>query len=151
MTGDPMTQHSNSRVARLNPEGLASPVMNLYAQISIAPAGRLAFIAGQVALDTNGTLQGGNDPIAQARQCFLNLQRAIDAVGATPADCVQMRIHVVDHHPGLIAPLFAAGRAVFGTDWPLCASTYLGVQRLGLPEWRVEIDAVVTVPEGKAP
>jgi predicted TIM-barrel fold metal-dependent hydrolase len=58
---------------------------------------------------------------------------------------------VVDHHPGLIAPLFAAGRAVFGTDWPLCASTYLGVQRLGLPEWRVEIDAVVTVPEGKAP
>ncbi len=142
-----MLHQLNTRVTRLNPEGLATPVMDLYAQISIAPAGRLAFIAGQVALDAEGVLQGGDDPIAQARQCFLNLQRAIHAVGATPADCVQMHIHVVDHRPALIAPLFAAGRAVFGTDWPLCASTYLGVQRLGLPEWRVEIDAVVAVPE----
>jgi enamine deaminase RidA (YjgF/YER057c/UK114 family) len=149
-----MTQHPNahaSRVVRLSPKGLASPVMDLYAQISIAPTGRLAFIAGQVALDADGVLQGGDDPIAQARQCFRNLQHAIQAVGAAPADCVQMRIHVVDHHPELIAPLFAAGRTVFGTDWPLCASTYLGVQRLGLSEWRVEIDAVVAVPTEAMP
>lgn len=143
-----MTQHLNrpdSQVVRLNPDGLAAPVMDRYAQISIAPAGRLAFIAGQVALDAEGLLQGGDDPIAQARQCFLNLQRAIQAAGATPADCVQMRIHVVDHHPALIAPFFEAGREVFGTDWPLCASTYVGVHRLGLPQWRVEIDAVVAL------
>ena len=139
-------QSTHDSVARVNPPTLAAPLMDLYAQITVAPAGRLAFVAGQVALDEHGVLQGSGDPVAQARQCFTNLRRAMQALGATPRDFVQMRLYVVDHAPALVGPLFAAGREVFGAEWPLCASTLLGVQRLGLPEWLVEMDAVIAVP-----
>jgi enamine deaminase RidA (YjgF/YER057c/UK114 family) len=136
---------SDGKVQRLNPATLAPPVMNLYAQVAIAPRGRLAYVSGQVALDEQGRLLGAGDHAAQAHQCFINLQRVMLALGATPDDFVQMKLHVVDHTPALIAPIFGAGQQVFGAQWPLCASTYLGVQRLGLPEWLIEIDAVIAV------
>lgn len=140
-----MPFRSSAPVTRLNPETLARPVMDLYAQIAIAPAGRLAFVAGQVALDEKGELQGAGDHAAQARQCFVNLRSAMEAVGATPGDFVQMRLYVVDHEPPLVGTIFDGGREVFGAQWPLCASTFLGVQRLGLPQWLIEIDAVIAV------
>lgn len=131
---------------RLNPATLAPPVMDLYSQVVIAPAGRLAFISGQVALDADGALVGAGDHAAQARQCFLNLRLALAALGAGPDRVVKMTIHVVGHTPQRIDDVFlVAGCAVFGADWPLCASTYLGVAALGLPEWLVEIDAVAAL------
>lgn len=136
-----------SQVSRINPPTLAPPVMGLYAQIMIAPAGRLAFIAGQVALDRDGTFVGPGDHAAQARQCFINIRDAVAAVGGVPADIVKMTINVVDHRAELIGPIFGAGQEVFGQDWPVTASTLLGVAALGLPEWLVEIDAIVALPE----
>lgn len=134
-------------VEYLNPATLAAPVMNLYSHVAVAPAGRLAFISGQVALDAAGALVGPGDHAAQARQCFANVRHALTALGAAPRDIAKMTIHVVGHTPERIVDIFmVAGRDVFGADWPLCASTYLGVAALGLPEWLVEIDAVVAVP-----
>ncbi|MFV3077999.1 RidA family protein [Niveispirillum fermenti] len=132
---------------KLNPATLAPPVMGLYAQIAIAPAGRLAFIAGQVALDVDGNLVGGDSHAAQARQCFANIAAALDALSVRPERIVKMTINVVGHHPGLIAPIFGAGRDIFGDAWPVTASMLLGVQALGLPEWLVEVDAVVSLPD----
>lgn len=131
---------------KLNPASLAPPVMGLYAQIAIAPAGRLAFIAGQVALDGDGNLVGAGSHEEQARQCFANIAAALAALDAHPSQIVKMTINVVGHRPALIAPVFGAGRAVFGDDWPVTASMLLGVQALGLPEWLVEVDAVVSLP-----
>lgn len=133
---------------KLNPPALPAPPMNLIAQVVIAPAGRLAFLSGQVALDAEGRLVGAGDHAAQARQCFANLKLALEALGAGPGDIAQMKIHVVDHRPERIPQVFIeGGQAVFGADWPLCASTYIGVAALGLPEWLVEIDAIVALPE----
>ncbi|MFV3126759.1 RidA family protein [Niveispirillum sp. KHB5.9] len=134
-------------IEKLNPATLAPPVMGLYAQIAIAPAGRLAFIAGQVALDADGNLVGAGSHEAQARQCFANIAAALAALGTGPERIVKMTINVAGHHPGLIAPLFGAGRDVFGDAWPVTASMLLGVQTLGLPEWLVEVDAVVSLPD----
>jgi enamine deaminase RidA (YjgF/YER057c/UK114 family) len=141
-----MSMAQDSRVSRIDPPTLAPPVMGLYAQIMVAPAGRLAFIAGQVALDVEGRFVGTGDHRAQAVQCFANIRAAVAAVGATPGDIVKMTINVVDHHAELIAPIFDAGRDIFGADWPITASTLLGVAALGLPEWLIEIDAVVALP-----
>uniref|UniRef100_UPI001ED9869B RidA family protein n=1 Tax=Sphingobium sp. DC-2 TaxID=1303256 RepID=UPI001ED9869B len=134
------------RVSRLNPPTLAPPVMGLYAQVMVAPTGRLAFVAGQVALDAEGRFVGTGDHRAQALQCFANIRAAVAAVGAAPGDIVKMTINVVDHHADLIGPIFDAGREVFGADWPITASTLLGVAALGLPEWLIEIDAIVALP-----
>ena len=131
----------------LNPKTLAAPLQNLYAQISIAPAGRIAFIAGQVALDAEGQLIGPGDHEAQALQCFRNIAAAIAAVGARPDQMVRMTINVVDHCDELVPVIFGAGREVFGDDWPVCASIFLGVVRLGLSDWLIEIDGIIALAD----
>jgi enamine deaminase RidA (YjgF/YER057c/UK114 family) len=131
---------------RINPPTLAAPVMGLYAQIVVVPAGRLAFIAGQVALDAEGRLVGPDDHRAQAAQCFRNIAAALDALGAAPDQVAKMTINVVGHRPDLVEQIFGMGREIFGNDWPVTASILLGVASLGLAEWLIEIDAVVSLP-----
>ncbi|MEQ1952298.1 RidA family protein [Mesorhizobium yinganensis] len=131
---------------KLNPAELTQAFSHLIAQIAVAPTGaRLAAISGQVAVDAAGTLVGGSDHAAQARQCFANIRAALAALDVCPRDMLQMKIHVVGHRPDLVPAIFAAGRDVFGDSWPVCASTWIGVETLAMPEWLVEIDALVAV------
>lgn len=131
---------------RVNPPALCPPVQNLYAQVVIAPAGRTAYVAGQVALDAAGGLVGPGDHAAQARQAFLNVRLALEGVGAAPADMVRHNIYVVDHRPELVPVIFGAAQEVYGDPWPLAASTLLGVQTLGLPGWLIEVEATALLP-----
>lgn len=129
----------------LNPQNLAPPISGLYAQISIAPSGPLAFIAGQVAFDRNGKFVGPNNHRQQAAQCFRNIAAALEALEAEPSQMVRMTINVVGHRNELVEPIFAAGREVFGDQWPVCASIFLGVQALGHTDWLVEVDGIVAL------
>jgi len=132
-------------VTKINPATLVPPLLGIYAQAVVADASRLAFIAGQVALDANGVFVGANDHAAQARQAFLNLKNALAAVSAAPANVVRMTIYVVDHRPELVAAIFDAGREIFGGEWPVTSSVLIGVQALGMPEWLVEVDAIAAL------
>ncbi|MEV0830554.1 RidA family protein [Nonomuraea rubra] len=136
-----------SALRRVNPPALRPPVQNLYAQVVIAPAGRTAYLAGQVALDASGELVGPGDHAAQARQAFLNVRLALEGVGASPADLVRHDIYVVGHRPELVPVIFGAAQDVYGDPWPLASSTLLGVQALGLPGWLIEVEATAAVPE----
>lgn len=131
----------------INPPGLAPPEKNIYSQISIAPAGRLAFIAGQVARDAKGNLVGAGNHRLQALQCFRNIATAIAALGAHPAQMVRMTFNVVGHRAGVVELIYDAGIEVFGDSFPACASTYRGVQALGMPEWLIEIDGIVALAD----
>ncbi|WP_275791524.1 RidA family protein [Pararhizobium gei] len=133
-------------IRHLNPVSMPAPVAPLYAQISIAPAGALAFIAGQVAIDADGRLVGKDDHRLQAEQCFRNLRDAVDALGVGTEHVVRMGLHVVRHSNELVGSIFEAGHAVFGQGWPVCASLFLGVEALGHSDWLVEIDAIVSLP-----
>ncbi|AIQ63709.1 hypothetical protein PSTEL_12070 [Paenibacillus stellifer] len=130
---------------KINPDTLTSTVTSLITQIVVAPVSELAFISGQVALNEKGELIGEGDYGLQARQVFINLKLALDAIAAGPENIVQMKIHVVNHRPELVDSIFKAGFEVFGDQWPLTASTFIGVQALGFEEWLVEVDAIVTV------
>lgn len=130
---------------KINPDTLTSTVTSLISQIVVAPVSALAFISGQVALNEKGELIGEGDYGLQARQVFINLKLALDAIAAGPENMVQMKIHVVNHRPELVDSIFKAGFEVFGDQWPLTASTFIGVQALGFEEWLVEVDAIVTV------
>ncbi|GAA5066832.1 enamine deaminase RidA (YjgF/YER057c/UK114 family) [Thermocatellispora tengchongensis] len=140
------TAPGREALARVNPPALCPPVQNLYSQVVIAPAGRTAYLAGQVALDASGELVGPGDYAAQARQAFLNVKLALEGVGATPADMVRHNIYVVDHRPELVPVIFGAAQEVYGEPWPLTASTLLGVQALGLPGWLIEVEATALLP-----
>jgi enamine deaminase RidA (YjgF/YER057c/UK114 family) len=134
------------KMQRINPSTMAPPVMGLYTQIVTVPAGPLAFISGQVALDDKGNMVGIGDHQAQARQCFINIRSALAALNAAPDRIAKMTINVVRHKADLVVPIFAVGRDVFGDQWPITASMLLGVEALGLPEWLIEVDAIVSLP-----
>ena len=55
---------SSQQIERINPEGMTQPT----AYHHVVRAGNLLFIAGQVALDGEGTLVGADDMRAQVRQ-----------------------------------------------------------------------------------
>lgn len=128
-----------------NPPTMPRPVVDVYAQISVAPPGRVAFIAGQAAVDLDGRFVGIGDHHAQAVQCFRNRKAAIEALEAAPSQLVRLTINVVDHRDELLEPIITAGREVFGDQWPVCVSIFLGVQALGHSDWLIEIDGVVAL------
>jgi 2-iminobutanoate/2-iminopropanoate deaminase len=105
----------------------------------IIASGRMLFVAGQIALDAQGRLVGPGDAGAQARQVLINLQRVIEAAGASMADVARTTVYLTrleDRGP------VAQVRAEFFPS-PPPANTLLVVASLAQPEFLVEIDAIV--------
>ena len=133
-------------IEHVDPPAIAPPVSDVYHHVAIARAGTIVAIAGQIGVDADGELVGVGDYEAQAEQAFRNFAQALAAVSCGPRDLLKNTIHVVGHRPELIEPIFAAGRRAFGGEWPCTASTFLGVEALGLPEWLIEIDGLAVIP-----
>jgi 2-iminobutanoate/2-iminopropanoate deaminase len=96
----------------------------------------LVFVSGEVGRDTSGFLvKGGFE--AEVRQCFSNLQHALQRAGSSFTDVVRITAYLknLDDYP-----IYAKVRnEVFGTDWP--ASATVGVSDLLLGA-SIEVDAV---------
>jgi enamine deaminase RidA (YjgF/YER057c/UK114 family) len=58
--------------------------------------GRLVFVAGQVAVDTEGRIVGRGDLVAQFRQTCANIQDVLNAAGGEMTDLVKLTIYVLD-------------------------------------------------------
>lgn len=118
-----------------------------FSQIVVAPPGRLVFIAGQGPFDSHFRLVGGDDLHAQTVQAFRNLEAALAAVGATPANVVSSTFYIVGLD-GESTDVFVAAMnvALDGRPFPPNASTLVGVTRLGHPDMRIEISAVAAIP-----
>lgn len=135
-----MTGHSSERIAFINPPGLAPPPG--YSNIAEVRHGRIAYIAGQVAIDARGNLVGGDDLRAQAEQAFHNLGVALAAIGCTARDIAKLTVLVRDM--SRIAEYRAARDRFFATTDPPArpAVTLVEVSRLFADEFLIEIEAV---------
>jgi len=123
---------------KLNPAGLHDTPG--YHHVTIVPAGRLAFLAGQCPLDVEGSLVGDGDVLVQADQVATNALTALAAAGAGPADVVRSVIYVVSDDNKILGAVWrrlndSALEPAFGT-----ASTLLGVASLGFTGQLVELD-----------
>ncbi len=133
---------------KINPEALFPPPENKHAHVVIAPAGgRTAYLAGQVALDRHGNVVGGLDHAAQIEQVFLNIRETLAAIGAGPERLVQMTIIVVDHRDELLDTINVVGERVFGSQWPVTATTLIGAQALGHSAFLVEVNAIASLTD----
>jgi 2-iminobutanoate/2-iminopropanoate deaminase len=119
--------------------GLAEPVSHYTDAVR---AGDLLFVSGCIAVDGDGRLVGGDDPVEQARQVLANLVAALEAGGASIADVVKVTVFLTD--VGDRAAVNEVRKEVFGDVRP--ASTLVEVSALVLPGARVEIEAVALVP-----
>jgi enamine deaminase RidA (YjgF/YER057c/UK114 family) len=126
---------------RLNPEGLFQP--QAYSQVVVATGSRMVFIAGQVAVDGSGQVVPKGSFAEQAQKAFLNVDRALAAVGARPMDVTKLTIYVVHYSPEFLPAIGEARRAVFGDTLP--ASTLIGVESLAQPEFLIEVEAIAVL------
>jgi enamine deaminase RidA (YjgF/YER057c/UK114 family) len=120
----------------LSPDTLSAPFG--YSHVVDAPASRLVFVSGQVALDAGGQLVGQGDFPAQVRQVFENLTAALGAADVSWADVVKLTYFVRD--VGEVASLRAIRDEYLDTEHPP-ASTLVEVSRLVRDEFLVEIEA----------
>jgi enamine deaminase RidA (YjgF/YER057c/UK114 family) len=108
-------------------------------------AGKMIYIAGQVALDASGNIVGKDDYRAQIHQVFRNLKTALEAAGAGFESVIKLNYYVVDT---VDASEFFAYREVrdqyVDTANPPVA-TLVVVRRLFRPEFLIEIEAVAVV------
>jgi enamine deaminase RidA (YjgF/YER057c/UK114 family) len=115
---------------------------------AVTVSGRIAFVAGQIALDVDGELVGPGDVGAQAAQALANLHAVIRELGADWADVIKFGWYVVDAPTGVPAVRDAITAQIvpaLGTVRP--ASTLVQVAGLFRPDLLVEVDATVALPD----
>ena len=129
-----MTQRREIRVG-----GLAEPISH-YTDAVLA--GGLLFVSGMVAVDGEGSLVGGDDVVAQARQVFANIELVLKAAGVTFAEVVKVTTFLTDIDDR--ARINPVRQEFFGAARP--ASTLVEVSKLVLPEFLIEVEAVAVLP-----
>lgn len=120
----------------LNPSTVPAPAGPYSQGVVAAGPGRWLYIAGQIGVDTAGTLAEGTP--AQATQAWRNLVAVLEAAGMGVEHLVKVTTFLVDG-----ADMAAVGpvRAGFlGAARP--ASTLVIVKELARKEWRFEVEAV---------
>lgn len=120
----------------------------LYYGPATISSGKVLHIAGQPGNAVNGHVP--KDYESQIHLCLFNLRKLIIAAGADIKDIAKLNIYIVDYdakNRKHARPL----QKFFGTHRP--AQTLVPVPKLAIPEWLIEIDAIVALPEGplKAP
>lgn len=129
-----------------NPPGTA-PAQGNYSHAGITPDGKLAFVAGQLAVGPNGEVVGKGDFAAQFAQVFQNLGDVLKGLGATYPDVVKFTTYMahsqdiekfMELRRNLFPKLFGAG------NYP--PNTLLVVDRLVKEDFLFEVEAVVALP-----
>jgi enamine deaminase RidA (YjgF/YER057c/UK114 family) len=111
---------------------------------AVAGRGRVVAISGQVAFDEAGKVVGPGDLEAQARQVFVNLDRALAAAGASFTDVVKLNYFLTDITE---LPKVRAIRDEFVDTERPPASAAVQVVALAFPELIIEIEAWAIVPD----
>ncbi|HZP53600.1 RidA family protein [Actinocrinis sp.] len=115
---------------------------------AVVATGKLAFVAGQVALDAEGRLVGAGDLAAQAAQALRNLETVLGELGADWTDVARLNWYVVDvtQIQTIRDVLEEFLRPVLG-ERTNPASTLVQAAALFRSDVLVEVDAVVALPE----
>ena len=105
--------------------------------------GNLLFISGMVGVDAQGRVAGRGDVVAQARATFTNMERILEAEGASFADVLKVTVYLRNvEDRARINPVRAE---FFGDARP--ASTLVEVSKLVVPELLIEVEAIAGLPE----
>ena len=124
-------------VERIQPEGLNRPAG--YTQI--VRIGNLAFVAGQTATDSSGSVVGAGDFEMQADKVYENIKTALASVGADLSSLVKTTTYLTRTED--IEGYRRARAKHVHTDLP--ASTLLFVTRLANPDYLIEIEAIAAL------
>jgi 2-iminobutanoate/2-iminopropanoate deaminase len=121
------------------------PPANGYSHVVVTQPGRMVFIAGQVAMNKEGKMVGGEDLKAQVEQALVNLKTALAAAGADFTHVVKMNWYVKNFNSSQLPVIREVRNRYINTKNPP-ASTLAGVTELFLPDALVEVEAIAVLP-----
>jgi enamine deaminase RidA (YjgF/YER057c/UK114 family) len=113
----------------------------LYTPAMIVPAGKLAYISGQVAFDERGAVVGVGDIVTQAIRVFDNLGALLKASGSDFTRVIKTNYYITD--VSLFPKVAELRPRYFSMPYP--ASTMVEVKGLVHPDLMLEIEAVALV------
>ncbi|MGH3345260.1 MAG: RidA family protein [Carbonactinosporaceae bacterium] len=128
---------------RINPPGLAPP--SGFSHAVTATGGRLAFLAGQTALDGEGRVVEGG-VVAQFEQALRNLLAALAAAGGEPQHLARVTIYATDpaDYRAHAREIGEVWRRLAGREYP--AAALVGVTRLWDVPAVVELEGIAVLP-----
>jgi 2-iminobutanoate/2-iminopropanoate deaminase len=129
-------------IKRGNPPGMKNvraTVYNHYVRVDQPKS--LIFVSGQVSRDDDGNLVGGTSMLEQTRQCLRNIEKCLQAAGASLTDVVWTTVFTTDMRE--LKEIFAAREEFFKTNLP--TSTMVEVSGFTQPELKVEIQAIAAI------
>lgn len=129
---------------RANPPGVWQPKGRGFNMVAVQPAGHVVHFTGQVAWDEDENIVGPGDVEAQTRQCFLNIQSALSALGGRLEDIISITTYYT--HPDQLAAIQNV-RTGFLREETAPVSTSVMVAGLGHPEFLVELTPIAVIPE----
>lgn len=135
--------YASAQTQFVNPAGLAAP--HGYTHVVASPPGKMVFISGQIALDSQGKLVGKDDLKAQVGQVFENLKTALAAAGATFNDVVKITFYVKNYKPDDVQAIRQIRDTYVNREHPP-ASTLVGVTSLVSDDYLLEVEAIAVVP-----
>jgi len=127
---------------RVNPPALARP--SGFSHAVVADGGRVVFLAGQVALDADGTVVG-QTVAEQFERALVNLLEALRAAGGGPEHLASLTVYAVDlgDYRAHGREIGEAWRRLAGREYPAMAA--IGVSRLWEPAALVEIQGYAVI------
>ena len=111
----------------------------------VAPDGRTAYIAGQVAFDSTGQLVGSGDFQKQADQVYQNLRRALESIGGSLDDLVKTTTFITDAKN---IPVLRELRGKYLSRANPPANTLLVIASLARSDLLIEIEGVAVLRSG---
>lgn len=139
----PVRKTADMAIELRNSDKLPAPAG--YSHASIAPAGRIVHLAGQIGIDADGNHPDGL--AAQTKQALLNLVDALTGSSdGTVDDLAKLTAYVVGWKQSMQGELFRGmAEAAAVNPLPLVPITLVGVQSLFLDESLIEIEGVAVV------
>lgn len=129
-------------IKRGNPPGMKNvraTVYNHYVRVDQPKS--LIFVSGQVSRDDDGNVVGGASMLEQTRQCLRNIEKCLQAAGATMEDVVWTTVFTSDMRE--FREIVLAREEFFKAHLP--TSTMVEVNHFTQPELKVEIQAIAAI------
>lgn len=128
----------------INPDGLMKT--DAYHQVAVATGSRQVHVAGQVAMDVDGSLVAPGDLAGQVAQALRNVAVGLAAAGATFADVVRLNVYVVDWQPEKLGEFMAGVMQVAGEiGFVPAPASLIEVTSLFAPGFLIEIEATAVL------
>jgi reactive intermediate/imine deaminase len=122
-------------------KGLSEPISHYTDAVRFRD---LLFISGVAPLDETGRVPS-NDVVLQTELVFENLKKVLNTAGADFSDVLKVTVYLTD--VGDRTKINPVRQKYFGSARP--ASTLIGINELAVPGMKIEIEAVVGLPDAK--